>query len=195
MSADIPPPNCSCILCQGNRQFIGNAQMANALLGQQNAQQQQVCTAKPPPVVDILARCARCAHYRWCHRGEGPNPRPPLPPLPQLPPCPASPVYVCEAFVPPPILKPVAIQAKAPLERLGEVEYALGELAEQIAYGGERPGRVPGDWRKLPREVLIGKAIRHLLSAAAGQKLDAEGRSHLAAALADCAMAVEKERA
>lgn len=86
-------------------------------------------------------------------------------------------------------------KAKAPLERLGEVEYALGELAEQIAYGGERPGRVPGDWRKLPREVLIGKAIRHLLSAAAGQKLDAEGRSHLVAALADCAMAAEKERA
>lgn len=92
------------------------------------------------------------------------------------------------------MLKPIK-PAKAPLERLGEVEYALGELAAQIAFGSSKQGRVVGDWRKLSRLELIGKAIRHLLSAAAGQKLDAEGRSHLVAALADCAMAVEQERA
>lgn len=83
--------------------------------------------------------------------------------------------------------------SKAPLDRLGEVPRALRALASQIEYGSSKPGREPGDWRRLKRHEFIAKALRHLVDAAAGELLDPEGRSHLVAAMTDCALAVEME--
>lgn len=82
---------------------------------------------------------------------------------------------------------------KAPLDRLGEIPRAIRALASQIAYGSAKDGRTPGDWRQLTREELLAKALRHLLDAATGEMLDADGRSHLVAAMTNCAFAVELE--
>lgn len=83
--------------------------------------------------------------------------------------------------------------AKAPMDRIGEVPRAMRALALQIAYGATRPGRAPGCWQRLTRAELIGKALRHLIDAASGEVLDESGRSHLVAAMTDCAFAVEME--
>lgn len=98
---------------------------------------------------------------------------------------PAGPESVSALVVEPP--------AKAPMDRLGEVPRAMRALALQIAYGATRPGRAPGCWQRLTRAELIGKALRHLIDAASGEVLDESGRSHLVAAMTDCAFAVEME--
>lgn len=103
--------------------------------------------------------------------------------------------YVCERTTPVAVSSHVEESdtkpAKAPLDRLGEIPRAIGALASQIAYGGDKHG--VGDWRTYSREYWLAKILRHALAAASGEILDEEGRPHLVAIMTCAGMATELE--
>ena len=70
---------------------------------------------------------------------------------------------------------------------------ALRELAHVMSYGAAKYGR--DNYKKgfVPHR-LIAAALRHLYSYNEGEELDESGYSHLAHAIANCAMLLELEK-
>src|SRR5215831_14361753 len=85
---------------------------------------------------------------------------------------------------------------KPPLEYLGDLCRALEALAHQLDFGARRPGRARACWRAIydqDRDLIIAKALRHLLRRLTGEKIDKDNRLHVVAALADVAILAELE--